>query len=54
MLDKYYTKVELYDTFQTLDELSNYIANVKSKTNCPNCGAPVKGCKCEYCETVFL
>lgn len=22
-------------------------------TNCPNCGAPVKGHKCEYCETIF-
>lgn len=22
-------------------------------TNCPNCGAPIKSWKCEYCETVF-
>ena len=22
-------------------------------TNCPNCGAPITGAKCEYCETVF-
>lgn len=22
-------------------------------SNCPNCGAPVKGYKCEYCETIF-
>lgn len=22
-------------------------------TNCPNCGAPVKGYQCEYCGTVF-
>lgn len=22
-------------------------------TNCPNCGAPVHGTKCEYCGTVF-
>ena len=22
-------------------------------TNCPNCGAPIRGYKCEYCETVF-
>lgn len=21
--------------------------------NCRNCGAPVKGCKCEYCGTVY-
>ena len=21
--------------------------------NCPNCGAPIKGSKCEYCDTVF-
>lgn len=22
-------------------------------TNCPNCGAPITGRRCEYCETVF-
>lgn len=22
-------------------------------TNCPNCGAPITGEKCEYCGTVF-
>ena len=22
-------------------------------TNCPNCGAPITGDKCEYCGTVF-
>lgn len=22
-------------------------------SNCPNCGALVKGYKCEYCETIF-
>ena len=22
-------------------------------TNCPNCGAPVTGRRCEYCGTVF-
>lgn len=22
-------------------------------TNCPNCGAPIVGPKCEYCDTVF-
>lgn len=22
-------------------------------TNCPNCGAPITGPKCEYCGTVF-
>lgn len=21
--------------------------------NCPNCGAPITGWRCEYCETVF-
>mgnify|MGYP004657774481 CR=1 FL=1 len=21
--------------------------------NCPNCGAPITGTKCEYCGTVF-
>lgn len=22
-------------------------------TNCPNCGAPITGYRCEYCDTVF-
>jgi len=22
-------------------------------TNCPNCGAPITSCRCEYCGTVF-
>lgn len=22
-------------------------------SNCPNCGAPISGYKCEYCGTVF-
>lgn len=26
---------------------------VKDLLNCPNCGAPVSGFKCEYCGTVF-
>ena len=26
---------------------------VPKMTNCPNCGAPIKGHKCEYCDTVF-
>ena len=21
--------------------------------NCPNCGAPIKNYKCEYCDTIF-
>ncbi len=24
------------------------------KTNCPNCGAPINGIKCEYCGTQFF
>ena len=23
------------------------------RTNCPNCGAPITGMKCEYCSTDF-
>ena len=23
-------------------------------TNCPNCGSPISGTKCEYCGTAFL
>ena len=26
---------------------------VTMQTNCPNCGAPIQGPKCEYCGTVF-
>lgn len=27
---------------------------MKQKTySCPNCGAPITGCRCEYCGTVF-
>lgn len=26
---------------------------MKDKLNCPNCGAPITGYKCEYCGTVF-
>lgn len=26
---------------------------MKDLLNCPNCGAPIKGSKCEYCGTVF-
>lgn len=25
-----------------------------SKNNCPNCGAPIKGGRCEYCGTEFV
>lgn len=27
---------------------------MKQLLNCPNCGAPIEGEKCEYCGTVFL
>lgn len=26
---------------------------MKDLLNCPNCGAPIKGSKCEYCGTMF-
>lgn len=26
---------------------------MKDLLNCPNCGAPIKGSKCEYCGTIF-
>lgn len=26
---------------------------VKDLLNCPNCGAPITGSKCEYCGTIF-
>lgn len=27
--------------------------DISGQTNCPNCGAPISGHKCEYCGTVF-
>ncbi len=27
---------------------------MKRKTNCPNCGYPIQGYKCEYCGTMFF
>lgn len=30
------------------------MTNEKRELNCPNCGAPIKSEKCEYCGTVFL
>ena len=26
---------------------------MKDLLNCPNCGAPITGSKCEYCGTIF-
>lgn len=26
---------------------------LKPISNCPNCWAPIKGPKCEYCDTIF-
>ena len=26
----------------------------KRETNCPNCGAPITGAQCEYCDTFFV
>ena len=27
---------------------------MREKLNCPNCGAPISGAKCEYCGTQFF
>lgn len=41
------------------DKLIKDYINVKveltcnKRTNCPNCGAPIEGMKCEYCGTDF-
>ena len=45
---------ELYDRI-IRDEIDSYKRGrtIVSTTNCPNCGAPITGQKCEYCETVF-
>ena len=26
---------------------------MREQLNCPNCGAPIRGCECEYCGTMF-
>lgn len=45
---------ELYDCIIRAD-IDSYKRGrtIFSTTNCPNCGAPVIGRQCEYCETVF-
>ena len=41
--------LRLYDEL-----LKGYSYENKNKsTNCPNCGAPITGCKCDYCGTDF-
>lgn len=36
-----------------LSEICNLKINLKSKSNCKNCGAPLHGLKCEYCGTEY-
>lgn len=42
--------LQLYNELQ-----KEYWENVaqNKKHNCPNCGAPISGLKCEYCGTNF-
>lgn len=35
-----------------MQEKSNAVLR-KREINCPNCGAPITGSRCEYCGTVF-
>ena len=35
-----------------MQEKSNAVLR-KREINCPNCGAPIRGSRCEYCGTVF-
>lgn len=46
--------IELYDRIIRA-EIDSYKRGrtILSTTNCPNCGAPITGRQCEYCETVF-
>ena len=41
--------------YMTIQNAINYLEkmNLKPKLNCPNCGAPITGSKCEYCGTDF-
>ena len=41
--------------YMTIQDAINYLEkmNLKPKLNCPNCGAPITGSKCEYCGTYF-
>ena len=43
------------NNYMTIQDAIDYLAkmNLKPKLNCPNCGAPVTGSKCEYCRTDF-
>lgn len=30
------------------------VIRIKEVTNCPNCGAPITGARCEYCGTMLV
>ena len=47
----------LFDSndYMTIQNAIDYLEkkNLKPKLNCLNCGAPITGNKCEYCQTEF-
>ena len=45
--------LELYDKKikEHMDSKENLINSIS--THCPNCGAPITGSKCPYCDTDF-
>lgn len=49
------TNVDALITVTTSPETSaqETVSTYNALTNCPNCGAPITGSKCEYCGTVF-
>ena len=53
----FYKNKCLFDSndYMTIQNAIDYLEkkNLKPKLNCPNCGAPITGNKCEYCQTEF-
>lgn len=56
-----YSYIEPYSFNKEIEELKSTVSQLlKSKevkvvkNNCPNCGAPITGKRCEYCDTWFV
>ena len=49
----YTEAVEIFSNNKKITTLYSTEHKEKVKSNCRKCGAPVKGCKCEYCGTRY-
>ena len=46
-------KLQTTDLFKELADKRDFTRS-RGRTNCPNCGAPIDGNKCEHCRTLFF